>query len=111
MRATVNRTLSIALLVGSFGPAIAQQPPKLPGPASGGWSVLMAPYDSIDNTAKCTALVVPEGFTPFGLDVRKKFGPFATADEAELSLKRAGWTLKTRFNEGGSRWLAASGCM
>jgi hypothetical protein len=111
MRAAINRALSFALLVGSLGTAAAQQPPNLPGPASEGGSILMAPYSSTDNTATCTAFVVPLGEAPYGLDVRKKVGPFGTADEAELSLKRSGWTIKTRFNQGGSQWLAASGCM
>ena len=105
----MRTVLSIALAC-LAGTAIAQQLPTLPGPASKGWSVLMAPYASIDNSAKCTAFVLPQGETPYGLDVRKTFGPFPSADEAELSLRRSGWSRISRFNQGGSQWIAASGC-
>ena len=110
MHSFVARLCLFVAVVGLADPLRAQQPPALPGPASGGWSVLMAPYASIDNTAKCTAFVLPQGQTPYGLDVRKTFGPFQSADEAELSLRRSGWNRISRFNQGGSQWIAASGC-
>jgi hypothetical protein len=70
----------------------------------------MAPYSSLDDNAKCTAFVTALSEAPYGLDVRKRFGPFASAAEAELGLQKAGWIMKIRFNSGGSQWVAVSGC-
>lgn len=71
---------------------------SLPGPASGGWFVLIGNFNST-STDSCAALVVPSSKAndpPFPgtkepFVVISRHGPFPSEMEAEQALKRAGW--------------------
>jgi hypothetical protein len=79
---------------------------NLPGPASGGWYVLM--YENPNGgryegsglwSYRCLAGVVPSsqsgklkaGDNPEALSVSKRFGPYATRAAAYAALDTAGW--------------------
>src|SRR5258708_11553634 len=77
----------------------------LPGPASGGWYVLMGPNPYGGKTYDigagpfyahlCTAWVVPSSGNErpgnLAIPISKRFGPYATRKAAYDALKAAGW--------------------
>lgn len=85
---------------------------QLPGPAAGGWFVLIG--QDPDSDARCMAFIVSSaaanGKQWVGIskefEPQNKFGPFSTIEEAGSALRKAGWST---FSDQ-IPWFASSGC-